>query len=52
MGSVGAEVREGTLDVPVTAGFLSPVILLPAGWRSLAPEGGRSASARVLVGRT
>jgi beta-lactamase regulating signal transducer with metallopeptidase domain len=29
--------RESRLELPVTAGFLRPVILLPAGWRDFSP---------------
>lgn len=32
-----SEIRETRLDVPVTAGFLKPVILLPSNWRRLSP---------------
>jgi beta-lactamase regulating signal transducer with metallopeptidase domain len=31
-------VREAALDVPVTAGFVRPAILLPATWRNLSPS--------------
>jgi beta-lactamase regulating signal transducer with metallopeptidase domain len=32
------EIIESEMQVPVTAGFLSPAILLPANWRSLSPS--------------
>ena len=35
--AAGCSVREGDLDLPVTAGFLRPVIVLPANWRTLSP---------------
>ena len=38
IGEAAGRVREGRLAVPVTAGFLRPVIVLPAGWRSLPDE--------------
>lgn len=38
IGEAAGRVREGRLAVPVTAGFLRPVIVLPAGWRSLPGE--------------
>ena len=31
----GCDVREADVDLPLTAGFVRPVILLPRGWRSL-----------------
>jgi len=31
-------IREGRLEVPVTAGVLSPTILLPAGWQAMPRE--------------
>ena len=33
----GLDIRVGPLTLPVTAGFLRPVVILPAGWRQLAP---------------
>jgi beta-lactamase regulating signal transducer with metallopeptidase domain len=33
------QIREGELDIPVTAGFFNPVIVLPGGWRAISPAG-------------
>ena len=32
---IGCDVREADVDLPLTAGFVRPAILLPRGWRSL-----------------
>jgi beta-lactamase regulating signal transducer with metallopeptidase domain len=35
LADTGCDVREADVDLPLTAGFVRPVILLPRGWRSL-----------------
>ncbi len=37
LADIRCDVREADVDVPLTAGFVRPVILLPRGWRSLSP---------------
>src|SRR5687768_8366994 len=41
-GHSSLEIRSGSMDLPVTAGFLDPVVILPKGWREI-PEGGLAA---------
>ena len=35
LADIRCDVREADIDLPLTAGFVRPVILLPRGWRSL-----------------
>jgi len=35
LADIACEVREADVELPLTAGFLRPVVLLPRGWRSL-----------------
>ena len=44
-GNPGLDIRSGVMDLPVTAGFLDPVVILPKGWRNIS-EGGLAAILR------
>lgn len=38
-GHAALNIREGDLRVPVTAGFVEPMVILPTGWRAIPSDG-------------